>query len=387
MAALFPQRMLINERMLHEIGWSDHDASLPWRKDFITRYPATTDELLEVLRGFRDLDPINNIPMIGSTTAGQDAVQWLFNAFIYNDVSNDEQRRLIHNNNVVGVAYTTEAWRDALRFMNQLVKEDLLSPLSFVLDSSQMHAMAAAGDNTTVGMAMVGGTSGTWRSVLGDARAIEYRGMPPVTGPNGVAYTTMQPPSIMPMWMITRDAVSPEGLFRLGDYMLSFESTMRSRYGVRGVHWNDFAGESALNENGFPILFTTSNYGRIWGTVQDIHWQFRNPGFMLTWMAGGWEPTDSANFWSSDGFLFHPDLMQSFAPANHVHGLQYTVEEFEQIGSVMLALETYVNESIVRFITGDLHIERDWERYLNQLDQIGLPFFLEVTQNAFDRMQ
>ena len=395
--AIFPQRMLINERMLHEIGWSDHDASLPWEKHFVSQYPRTTDELLEVLRGFRDLDPANNIPMMGSLTVAQDAVQWVMNAFVYNGATTADMNRLINNNGVLNVAYVTEEWRDGLRFLNQLHDENLLSPLSFTTQGTDLPPLGAAGDQNRIGMAMVGGTSAAWRDALSpdfnagdDARVSEYRGMPNITGPNGVSNTTFQAPVLNPFWIITANAVSPEGLFRLGDHQLSYEVTMRSRYGPEGMSWDYHTGDAMMTEMGFPVsrFIDDDIHDRAWTASQNIIYRFRNPGVLLPEMAHSWRPAGAANFWSSDGFFFTEAMFRQHMPTTHVPNLAplYTVQEMEQIQQIVTLLEDFVTEHTALFITGQLDIETQWDAYLSNLNSIGLPVYLSTAQAAFDRL-
>ena len=49
-------------------------------------------------------------------------------------------------------------------------------------------------------------------------------------------------------------------------------------------------------------------------------------------------------------------------------------------------IQDYVQDSTLRFATGDLSIEQDWDAYLNDLKMMGLEHFLEIAQNAYTRM-
>jgi len=396
--AIFPQRMLINERMLHEIGWSDHDASIPWDKEaMITRYPTNTDELLEVLRGFRDLDPVNNIPMIGSTTRAQDAVGWVISAFVYNHATAADSTRLINVGGELNAAYTTEEWREALRFLNMMYNENLLSDLSFTLSGTDLPPLGAAGDRNTIGMAMVGGISAQWRDALSpnfndgdDARVSEYRGMPNIAGPSGTGNIIFQAPVLSPFWIITANADSPEGLFRLGDYQLSYSATMRSRYGPYDMSWNYHEGEPMYTEMGFPVtrFIDDDIHDRAWRAAQNIIWRFRNPGILLPYMAHAWRPAGAANFWSSDGFVFNEDVLRMHMPTDNVPNLapMYTVEELQRIQHIIPTLEDFVDEHIALFVTGRLCIDNDWDNYIAAINGIGLPVLLQTAQAAFDRL-
>ena len=57
-----------------------------------------------------------------------------------------------------------------------------------------------------------------------------------------------------------------------------------------------------------------------------------------------------------------------------------------QIADIQTSLQTYVKESMARFATGDLSVDNDWDSYVKELDNIGLQTYIEVSQQAYDRM-
>ena len=64
----------------------------------------------------------------------------------------------------------------------------------------------------------------------------------------------------------------------------------------------------------------------------------------------------------------------------------FTEDELDQLGEIEATLRTYVDESMTRFALGDLDIEKDWDSYLKELENIGLSQYLEVSQIAYDRL-
>jgi putative aldouronate transport system substrate-binding protein len=64
--------------------------------------------------------------------------------------------------------------------------------------------------------------------------------------------------------------------------------------------------------------------------------------------------------------------------------LIYTADEAKEINEINTALIQYIDETRVRFITSG-GIEREWNSYLRELDNIGLKRVLEITQTAYDR--
>ena len=66
--------------------------------------------------------------------------------------------------------------------------------------------------------------------------------------------------------------------------------------------------------------------------------------------------------------------------------LVFTQEELDQVSEIEATIRTYVDESLTRFILGDMDVEADWDAYLSELEAIGLSMYLEVAQTAYDRL-
>jgi putative aldouronate transport system substrate-binding protein len=84
-----------------------------------------------------------------------------------------------------------------------------------------------------------------------------------------------------------------------------------------------------------------------------------------------------------------PDLKGRAGRKNPVEvagSIMYTQEEMEEIGETWSTIQDYVQDSTIRFATGDLNIEQDWDAYLNDLKMMGLERFLEIAQTAYTRM-
>jgi len=73
-------------------------------------------------------------------------------------------------------------------------------------------------------------------------------------------------------------------------------------------------------------------------------------------------------------------------PEEMPYKLVFTEDELDQISDIEASLRTYVDEANVLFTLGQLDIENDWESYLNELKAIGLDYYLEVAQGAYDRI-
>lgn len=362
-----------------------------WLDKLGLEIPKTTDELYTVLNAFRTGDPNGNgkadeIPMIGSTSWMENPEMVLLNAFLYCG-----ELPLIANDGRVDVYYTQEAYREALRYIHRLCAEGLLSPLSFTQDNSQLKAVCNIPDGQPN---LVGVFCGYPVLVLPNntQNVLEYVAMPCLTGPEGVSYTAYMNTSYSHGTYITRSCETPEIAFRFLDFLMSEEASIRGRYGVKDVDWK-YAGDSSpksrYEEIGFPASIEIMD-DTIWGTANSKVWHMNAPSFLPMGISMG---EVSAN--TSDEIQKHKDTQSAAGfmdrygrtPEELVPNLTYTAEEQAVIDEVAADIGTYWGESKVRFIVGDMDIEKEWDSYLQQLDTIGLPRYLEAVQSAYDRVK
>ena len=64
--------------------------------------------------------------------------------------------------------------------------------------------------------------------------------------------------------------------------------------------------------------------------------------------------------------------------------LYYNEADVSAIASLTATINTYVEESIARFVTGQMNVDRDWDRYLTELRNMGLERYLSIIQNTYD---
>ena len=74
------------------------------------------------------------------------------------------------------------------------------------------------------------------------------------------------------------------------------------------------------------------------------------------------------------------------ATGEYVPALIYTEDEIDEISEIQSNLKTYVRECETLFVTRQMSIEDDWDGYLQELNNIGYKQFIEVSQQAYNRM-
>lgn len=363
-----PQRVWINKLWLDNLGLD---------------IPTTTEEFEAVLRAFLNDDPNQNgqqdeIPYAGAITGwASQPENFLLNAFLYNDAGN----RFIVEDGKVDVAYTQDAWREALTYMNRLCADRLLSPLSYTQDEAQLKQIVATPGESVLGVIPAGSLGNIFAA--NDERIEEYVPLPPLKGPEGVQYTSYEPSGTNNTFMISKDCKNPAAAFRLADLFYSEEAVLRGRFGVPEVDWVEpEEGETSLYADmGYPALIKPI---LPWGGTQNSHWSEIQSTFRDAEVTHGqvWNGTIDFNYLIAQAV---PEYL-SYIPDEYLWKRVFTEEEAEEVGELDVNLRNYVKESIARFITGDLSIETGWDSYLKELSTIGVDRYVEINQAVYDRM-
>lgn len=369
----YSQRAWINKKWLDNLGLD---------------VPTTTDELETVLKAFVTEDPNGNgkkdeIGLAGSTNGvNQKPYDYLMNSFIYagrgnlgktqvrTDVSDDGK--------TLYSPVTTDEWREGLSWMNHLCEEGLYDPVSFTQDSTGFTSMITTEEGSLVGV-----ICGMALGIQTD-EAADYVPMSPLEGPEGVAYATYFPTTATAHMLVTESCENVGAAFALCDALLSYDVSVRARFGEPGVDciMNDGTMTSML-EGYDAVLKPLVN----WSEQTNCWWQGCYPTYAPKALIVG-------QAW--DGNLGNTQYQVTSAvpyfegrePEHVVGTLIFTQEEADAIADSNTVIINYIDESIARFITGDLDVDDDtvWENYLKELDNMGLSDLMAVYQSAYDRM-
>lgn len=356
----------------------------PWLDKLGLEKPTDAESLYNVLKAFKEQDPNGNgkadeIPMIGFTDNNHLLVRAMLSMFV--DVGNAADWISVKDGKLIA-SYTTEEYREGLRYLKKLVDEGLFSPLTFTQDEAQFKAILAQED-VVVGMS---GKSSLAASLDANSiRRVEYTHVAPLAMADGSVLTPFNPTVPKPCMVITTNCKNPDAAFRFGDLLCSEKYVVWNRWGQKDVDWvvpgeDAVAMYAALGYK--PYLQETGNI--VWGSPQNQTWQTVGP------YVRGYE-IPAGMVWNGDpknGEYIIATAMPDYfgkGPAEYISTLIYTEEENEIIAEPQATINSYVAEARAQFITGDLDIEADWDAYLNELYNNELAAVLEVMQAAYDR--
>ena len=285
-------------------------------------------------------------------------------------------------------AYTDPKYREALKYTRMLYEEGLIDPAAFTQTGDQLRQL---GENH--GVEILGATGGGWWQVFtingGESgRYKNYTLVPPLYGPDGFRTSGYYKYKVnKDTFIITKACQHPEVAIKWADYIFSPEGGYNTQYGPEGLGW--FRPEAgSLGINGKPAKFIRNRSQE----VDNANWGFMGPRY---------QPIDERlaelratpeEWWDAPKLMTRlcTEVMEKYVgvqPADEeiMPPVYLSEEQSNEISIVESAIDSYVKETTVRFIVGELDIHgRDWDRYLSELDKAGINRLLELYQSAYD---
>ena len=384
---LTPNRMFINKAWLDKLGLS---------------IPTTTDELKEVLIAFRDGDPNGNgaqdeLGVYGQSSGGygENITAALMNAFVFwNGGGTNGGLALSEDGKTVIAPFTTEEWRDGLRYMNDLYNEGVLSANTFTDDNTQFKAILSQ-ETPIVGLTSAGSLS-TWPDARNNKNFLEMEFIEPLKGPKGVQYTPYNEFNPSQELSIISGTDKLDMALAFADLFFDHDISLIERFGEEGVDWTRDPELLAEHTNayvdaglydGLTLLVTST----VWADNQSQTWRNHGPRYASLEMGNTTFDTaqsGGAKFDPSDPTQLNAKCYQMYYPKHPDHvlpALKYTMEEAEQLQDPLTTLPDFVKQALAEFVTGARDIEGGWDSYLKELDTMGLQQWLETAQTAYDR--
>ncbi len=346
-----------------------------WLKTLGLQIPQTTAEFRAVLEAFQTRDPNGNgiqdeIPLAGSNDVPSEQIyNFIINAFVYNDAENS---RLYIEDGAVRFAPVTNEWRAAMQYLNELYADGLIDPFSY-------------GHNTLASLAndewdVLGGfasQSVTDVLFLANPELInDFSHIAPLAGAGGARNATVRTPLPRPAGVITSSCENPEAVFKLFDLMMSEEAFLIGRYGEENVDWapagitdNDFYGDKAM----VRVL------NQLQHSVQNKHLCEIGPFYAYPIYADG---VYYSGFKSDQGYANARayQVYQQYDPDEHVGPIDLYEGSFVEIPALRHDIDTYTDESIQAFITGEIDPfdDKAWAAHLQSYQELGVQMLLDA---------
>lgn len=269
-----------------------------------------------------------------------------------------------------------EGWREYMQFMNKWYEDGILDPDIASVDGTVLQTKVL---NNEVGIAYTSGNNvNNWMNALAEAGsdAVWVGILNPVKTTGG---TTMLSQMDQPVTgrgaAVTSSCEDIELAMRVLDYAYSEEGFMYYNYGTEGETYTIEGGvptfTSLILEDPDGIGNALDKYtGCQWGTagIQAKNFYIQKNSQTIV---------DCINTWTTN----------TTTAQHKFPNVSPTSEESMNGDAVATSLDSYVDEMFYKFIYGEIDIDDDaqWEKYLGELESIGLPKVLEIKQAQLDR--
>ena len=382
----------------------------PWLEKLGIDPPTNTQEFYDMLYAFKTQDPNGNgkadeIPLLGCDISANDygssAWEYLMNAFQHVTA---KRSFFVSTDGQLSMSYTTDAWKEGVKYINSLVKEGLYDPVSFTQTTDVFQTvLGKKGDQ------LVGAFCNLANNIVPEDHESygKWLLLQPLEGPDGyksIAYNPVTPSSNA---HITTFCEHPEVAFRLLDLMCREDFTITSRWGEQGVHWDyvtnldeeemeakasaaegvevEYDWENAKYAGYPPLIYQIDN---AWGIIQNSHWYNRSVKLRTGEITGGFYASglrvdetylsNPANAYDLADYLNDVDEL---IPKEVISNITYPDADTAAEASILKNdLKDYVYEKLTAWFTGTADVEADWDKYLKTLEDIGLSRYLELSQ-------
>lgn len=273
-----------------------------------------------------------------------------------------------------------EKFREAMAFMNKLVKDKLTDEAAFTQTKDQLTrlAMDPAGSKVAVVAGQSQGDFATVELKDPNSRHREFIPFKPFTGPDGKATVgwSYDPGAVVGL-IIPSKAKKPEELAQWADYQLGLVSTLNMRLGPNN-NWAWAAeGEKGIDERQaiYKVTETAPKNG-LW-------WEWCTYNLVLDVRHG--EAVDDET--SIEPALYRAGKMyEPFAMKQEEFFMEPFFDETQaaEVGELRTNIDNAFKQGMTNLALGKLDPEKDedWNSYKTSLEAAGVQRYLEILEAA-----
>ncbi|MCL2879962.1 MAG: extracellular solute-binding protein, partial [Treponema sp.] len=357
-----------------------------WLKNLNLKVPTTTEEFYQVLKAFKERDPNGNgsgkqvIPFFAADNTRSNFVEFFMNSFIPCNLGS-QGFMYVTDDDKVHVAFDKPEWREGLRYIRRLVSEGLIDASSFSATQDQLKRIFENPGDMIMGATVWNAPSGFMD--LNGSKHKNYDTIAPLAGPKGVRLAVYRPDAmvITGATVITKALKNPEVAVRWLDYFYSLEGDLEMRIGREGIEWRR-AKPGELSYSGLPAEWAKLT---AIGGSQNIFWSQYGLGQYVRHDRQASAP----DIYSVEGletrlYQATQSNYMPYKPQKVLPALYFSPAIMKKINQPLNDVRDYVQEYIVRFSTGELDLDKDWDSYLSNFKRMGLDDIIAAYQDAYD---
>ncbi len=356
-----------------------------WLDKLGLKAPTNINELYDVLVAFRDLDPNGNgqkdeIPLIGyEGVSNSYVVEWIINMYMY---YNRNRMWNVDENGQLYLCAATKEYREALTFMNKLVKEGLLSQSSWTNSQTAMQGITTPADGVAKAGIFLGHL--TLHVELDNEVLYEYEPLP------FWGNVTRRDNTISVNTFITKDCEDPSAAFDFIMHFYTKDMAIRGRYGEKGVNWVD-ADPGTYSYVGKPAEINVIN--DVFGHPTSAHWNSVPVTINMNAENEVSQFDDTLNEWQYYKRDIFSKQIKNFQEAEaktvDISSGPLILTEDEKATTDMIRSNcgTFIANQRTYFIQGSQDVTNDntWNAYLEKLNEYGIETYRILCQGVYDR--
>ena len=379
-----------------------------WLDKLGLEVPQTTEEFYEMLKAFKTQDPNGNgkadeIPYTGSNIGWDESniIDFIAGSFLYIPAIGNAPGLVLNSGKVIS-PFAKPEYREALRYLNRLYEEDLISDLTFTMSSADYKRTVGGAQPQIVGVAQ-SNYPGVFADFAGpgDRGFDSFYSLAPLQGPQGVRYANLYSPyqGVIPVAVISTSNPYPALSFRLLETFMLSEGSIRAHIGLENINWWK-APEGSQTATGDAARWVSYNpedpkaehdiKNKTWPNIGPTIYIEGSPQFGFLGALGlpppeeGVDP-DRSNYETILGTGSKNYYQPYNPPASAILPPLTMREEFaDEIEDIGSAIRDYISQESVKFIRGENSFESGWENYLEKLDGLGLTRYLEIYQGQYE---
>ncbi len=340
-----------------------------WLDQLGLKMPTTTEEFVNVLTEFKNKIP-NSIPMSFRINGGNEDLGFILGAFGYGD---NPDHIMVDQNNKVLYSVADEGYKEGIAWLHTLQEKGLIDPEAYTQDWA---TLVAKGKEDRYGVYF------GWDNLGVPGTAASYVPMPALKGPKGEANAPRQSGTAEGGFqagraVITSDCKNLELAAKWIDLMYEPLQSIQNNWGTYG-------------EDGKDNIFVLKDDGTLSHTplnsLKVSPWEAR-----CAQMVGG--PLAVLNSYYGKYTTCPPDALERMDfVKSYVKEMKYDMvypnvfmsqEDSETLAQCETGIKQYAEQKKAEWILNG-GVEKEWDSYLQKLDQLGLKKYLEIKQKYLD---
>lgn len=341
--------------------WMGMQIRKDWLDELGLEVPTTYDELEEVLKQFKEKKGAYAPISIGSKGT-METSHALSAGYGVMETFQQVDGKVLYGP-------MEEGWKEYLTMLNKWYQEGLIDP----------DFMTNGGWQVDTAMVLNGDT-GVWNAMYTMISQYEANGdieVVPMTSPvkqkGDALHIRREDGFVGNAVTISADCKYPEIAMKLWNYLYSEEGALLANYGVEGDTFNYVDGKPVVSEK------ITSNDTYSMSQAQALYLMPPSRfGGLYAWTrelaSVPAKDVKAFDIWgvADDSYII---------PAR----ISYTSDESAERAKIVAEVTTYMEENSVKFITGVLDINTEWDNYVQELKNMGVERAIEITQAALER--